>query len=684
VNVEQLLQPLLALLAEHGALFATGTTMILAGGCLGMLLYRDPQSRRCIGSFAILGVTAYLVLASVPLPRWELPSWRGSPVATVAASSTTPLPVVRDPAPWWAVAPLVADAPVILSDSGPQPSPEEAVAPHASAAPMPWREMLASIWLLGAALTASWLLLGRLALLSVLRSTRPGPSTLAAVLPARTRLRLLDRAITPFCCGLWWPAVVLPSALAEPSRRSQALAVLRHEGAHLRGGDLRLQTLLALLLPLLWWQPLFWWLRARIRLSAEMLADAAAAEASGVHGYVRDLLDLAEARDPVVAAPALSVFRRRSELTRRIEMLLHRTTPWSSSIVRRIAQASTMAALATASVGFFGVAPASGQDPARANDLRVENRQLQDEIAQLRASIAALRERLAQAPTTANGRVSTGSSVVGPATTSDGEVVRALRAGSADATNPDPQQASSMIQLLRAQNDAPAQPVGSNVPVTSSVSVSGPAGASEPVSVVRSLTSAQEPVKPPIQDPANTAGNPTADPARQLSQREIEMIQALMLRQRAQAADPVRVGQESAPTGTGVMAPLDPFARPKPAGQGAGRGGDSMSMLELASRAIQLRGEVEIASADADRLTQLVAAGAVDTREVRAAQVKLQVAKQTLVVAQRLVEAEIEAATDEVKELKAAIGKAQGEEVQPLERRLRLVSRRLEALTQAR
>jgi Zn-dependent protease with chaperone function len=46
-------------------------------------------------------------------------------------------------------------------------------------------------------------------------------------------------------------------------------AVLAHECAHLRHGDLRTLALARLLLILFWPQPLYWWLRRIIRLDQE-------------------------------------------------------------------------------------------------------------------------------------------------------------------------------------------------------------------------------------------------------------------------------------------------------------------------------------------------------------------------------------------------------------------------------
>lgn len=696
------LQAVVTFLAAHGATLAIGVSCVLLGGSLGLLLQRDPRARRTIGSWTALGLVVYLVLALVPMTRWSLPQWP----ANVAAVTVQPV-VAKLIGP--VAAPSLPEQPVVEAAPLSGLVPEELLATNEiSVAPelapvlplLPTPELLAGVWLLGATLCAAWLLLGRLLLASLLRHTRSGPEDLAhaAGLPRRARLRLLDRPIAPFCCGLFRPSVVLHASLTAPERRNQALAVLRHEGAHLRQGDLRVQALFACLLPVLWWHPLYWLVRAQVRFCAEVLADAAAAGSCGLHGYVRELLDLAEDRAlEGAAAPALSVFRRRPEFSRRIEMLLQRTLPWSPSpsFLRRCVQALTTSALVALSAGWFGVAPAPAQEPAPGPELRRENQQLQEEITRLRASLDALKARVAQLPDPAARSVDQDLLALTRLLQQAKPNVDPADGGLLGALIRDPEQQERIKDLfdkLKMQ-PAPQGPTTSGGARKSNTTVNKAQQAeveriNRLIRGAREERQSQEPEDVAIRSHEVKSGDTLESIVREVYGRGGNNAHAL---ERMLAINPdlapgnLRPGQQinlppAAPAQDPVSAPRGSTNR-----WASGRTNDDpMSLLELATRTIHLRGEIEVAEVEAKRCVELVRRGLAGTGEVHAAEVRLRTAQKTLAVAQRLIEAEIESATDEVKELKAAQAAAQGEEVQRIERRLRLVSRRLEALVQAR
>ena len=71
----------------------------------------------------------------------------------------------------------------------------------------------------------------------------------------------------------------------------------------------------------LFYQPLFWWLRRQLRLCQDYLADARAAAAGSAEDYAAFLVRLARIRRSAPAVPALGIGDRRSNLYRRIIML---------------------------------------------------------------------------------------------------------------------------------------------------------------------------------------------------------------------------------------------------------------------------------------------------------------------------------------------------------------------------
>jgi hypothetical protein len=110
----------------------------------------------------------------------------------------------------------------------------------------------------------------------------------------------------------------------ESERRLEA--VLAHEWAHLRNGDLWLIALARLLMPVLFAHPGYWWLRRRIRDDQELLADAAATVAAGGRiDYAEALLSWAAgapARPALAVAGSPTLWERPSQLKRRILVLL--------------------------------------------------------------------------------------------------------------------------------------------------------------------------------------------------------------------------------------------------------------------------------------------------------------------------------------------------------------------------
>src|SRR5262249_26015387 len=106
----------------------------------------------------------------------------------------------------------------------------------------------------------------------------------------------------------------------SPSMLRYALA---HEWSHVERGDVgtwHLATAVAFLFP---YHPLAWWLRWQVRLCQDYLADARAAdEGPSTTAYATFLIDFAERmrRERLVAG--LSLGARRSQLFRRVVLLL--------------------------------------------------------------------------------------------------------------------------------------------------------------------------------------------------------------------------------------------------------------------------------------------------------------------------------------------------------------------------
>jgi len=144
---------------------------------------------------------------------------------------------------------------------------------------------LGLIWALGAVLIAARTVCARALLFAFWRrGTRlsEGPlceraAGLARRLGIRRRVCVLEAVglSAPVAFGSLRPAVALPVTFAEEFDRQQQDAVLAHELAHLAARDPAWQVVAGLLCAALWWHPLVWWSRHRLRAASEAAADEA-------------------------------------------------------------------------------------------------------------------------------------------------------------------------------------------------------------------------------------------------------------------------------------------------------------------------------------------------------------------------------------------------------------------------
>lgn len=410
---------LVDLMRDNGVTLLLGTTLLLAMFALLVRYSRSLSTKNLLASTAMLAVFGYLVVAIVPMPRFGIDLRGAMPPGT---TEQTPSSQSAPPAP--KVSPIASNELMFAAlQHVDEQQPSAASQAHVTPPAMPSRgERMASsllipaaqqpaastfdlsTWLagafaIGAALFALHLCIGWLHLRRVLANSQRASAELTGLvkLPARTRLRIVNAAVQPFCCGLLRPTIVLPQRLAHPTDETRF--ILLHERAHLTSGDTRARLLAALLRPLLFWHPLYWWLQHKLRFTSELLADDAAAQGS-VADYVRCMMTLSTHPDPATGgALVATIFRRRSELFRRLEMMLQRDEAISRShspLSRWTRTASTLL-LITLCAGTFGVEDAVAQSP-RQDQVRTQVRELKAELNRLRSEISALRESEKSSP----------------------------------------------------------------------------------------------------------------------------------------------------------------------------------------------------------------------------------------------------------------------------------------------
>jgi beta-lactamase regulating signal transducer with metallopeptidase domain len=201
---------------------------------------------------------------------------------------------------------------------------------------------LAAIWAVGATVIAArTVYAGALLWAFRWRGTRLryGPlceriDRLARRLGLRRRVCVLEAAglKAPVAFGSFSPAVALPVSFADDFDRRQQDAVLAHELAHLAARDPAWQVVASALCGALWWHPLVWWLRHRLRAASEAAADEASLLVpDGPDVLAGCLVAMGRRLAPLPQFGWLSFWGPgfRSGLGRRVERLLNlRTRSW--------------------------------------------------------------------------------------------------------------------------------------------------------------------------------------------------------------------------------------------------------------------------------------------------------------------------------------------------------------------
>ncbi|HEX5447348.1 MAG TPA: M56 family metallopeptidase, partial [Pirellulales bacterium] len=344
--------PLLESLGWWGIDFHVPAGVLLLAVVMCLTRVRQPARRRAIGGAAALGLL--LLALSTVLPGWPRLAWhpaapsRTSPqmVQTLpsAGASDELLTVNSWATPEWdnhellpapGRAPIAPDVRRAVQADPPGARPQPiAVTPSATNS-VNWAALAGAFILVGAAWAGVWLLLGTVQAARLRRrAVAAGPELISVfdriVGAPRHKPRLLVSADTtlPLAMGLFRPAIVLPRSCEAAAPGANVESAIAHEWAHIRHGDLWLLALSRLLLPLLAWQPLFWWLRKTIRTAQEELADAAAADRGGRVAYAEVLLSWARTSPAVLPRGldgSLALWERPSQLKRRVLMLLDRT-----------------------------------------------------------------------------------------------------------------------------------------------------------------------------------------------------------------------------------------------------------------------------------------------------------------------------------------------------------------------
>jgi beta-lactamase regulating signal transducer with metallopeptidase domain len=193
--------------------------------------------------------------------------------------------------------------------------------------------LLTGIWLVGGAICAARQLRRIAGHALLVRRGTTAPEHLAVEVEAVARqigLRppraLVARGImSPFVWFLIRLRLVWPEVMSSGDEIVRSRGVIAHELAHIRRGDHWVAWLELVAGLVWWWNPLFWFVRSRVRASAEMACDAIAlcTCAGDRSEYARLLVELSAGPNARALAPVLGVkLGAPNSFERRLSMIL--------------------------------------------------------------------------------------------------------------------------------------------------------------------------------------------------------------------------------------------------------------------------------------------------------------------------------------------------------------------------
>jgi len=206
--------------------------------------------------------------------------------------------------------------------------------------PLSWQGAVFLAWLT-VVLTMGLLLLQRAIFVRglVVQAKEANDSMVDTLDSCRERIRLKRKiglkvsanAASPAVCGLFRPAILVPKNLASSLNPSQLRAVLLHELAHIRRGDLWVNLAQTLLQIIYFYNPLLWLANAMIRRVREQAVDEMVLVAMGekAQQYPQTLVDVAKLafKRPALSLRLIGVVESKSALAGRIKHILNRPMP---------------------------------------------------------------------------------------------------------------------------------------------------------------------------------------------------------------------------------------------------------------------------------------------------------------------------------------------------------------------
>ncbi len=326
---------------------SAGSLIVLLVGSLAAQACRQPVQRVRLIILALFSSLMVPWLGALPVtPRWSA-RWLAPPTlnlsaTTATAAHTSVLPVVFTQAsgqppllrPGQDALLLKHEAPDHASTLHPTKRTFPKVWLPQSLAFLPWQLVVLGIYSVISLGFIAWWFVGQYRLWQINRSARPVPESIrkrflevSGQQGVNVALMMSDRITLPFTFTWKRPVILLPVDFCLSEDSSALQYALAHEWSHVERRDSWAWNLASVAGFVMFYQPLFWWLRRQLRLCQDFLADDQAASRGSAEDYAAYLVRLARECGAISTLPALGIGDRRSNLYRRVVMLVQNQEP---------------------------------------------------------------------------------------------------------------------------------------------------------------------------------------------------------------------------------------------------------------------------------------------------------------------------------------------------------------------